>query len=77
MAHPQLGVAALVGVRRRPTPVLGQEQRQSVAGAREVGLFGIQRQQDVVGGHAGVELVDETFEERHAADPEKQRGRRV
>ena len=68
--HPQAGMATLVGVRRGPAPVLGEEQRQPVASAREVGLLGIQREQHVVGGHAGVERVDEALEERHAADPE-------
>ena len=70
-------MATLVGVRRGPTPVLGQEERQPVTRTRQVGLFGIERKQYIVGGDAGVERVDEAFEERHAADSEKQRGRRV
>ncbi len=48
-----------------------------MAGTGEVGLLGVERQQHLVGDDTVVEGVDERLEERHAADPEKQCGRRV
>jgi len=60
--HPQPWVPSVVGVRRRPAPVLHEEQRQPVTGTREV-LVRVQRPQDRVQRNALVEPVDELPED--------------
>jgi hypothetical protein len=51
----------------RPTPVLGQEQRQAALGRAQI-LLRVQGAKDVIGGDAAVEARDQRFEEGHAAD---------
>lgn len=61
--HPQLRMAPLLHIRGRTTPVLSQEEVKSVPGTAQVWLLGIERQEDLVGGHSFVEGVDEFLEE--------------
>jgi hypothetical protein len=69
-------MAAFEVVRPRAAPVLGEEQRQPMAGTGQV-LFRIERPNDRVGRDAVVEAPDEALEERHAADTVVQREGRV
>jgi hypothetical protein len=66
VAHPQPRVAALLGVGRRPAPVLHEEHPQPVLGRTEV--VRVQRPQHRVLGHAGVEVGHQPAEDRLAAD---------
>ena len=61
MAQSQAGMASLVAVRVRPTPVLDQEKGQPLAGAGEVFLR-VDGAQDRVGRDLGVEALDERAE---------------
>src|SRR5215475_4857784 len=67
MPHAQPGVAAGVGIRGRAAPVLNEEQPQPLSGRAQV-VLGVDRGQHRVGGHPGVEGVDEPGERRLAAD---------
>ena len=71
VAHPQPGMAALLVVGGRAAPVLGQEQRQAVAGAGEVRLR-VERPEVRIGLDPVVEPVDEAPRRR----PSRRRGRR-
>ena len=68
MAHPQAGMAALVGVRGRAAPVLHEEQPQPIAGAGQVGRLRVQPHEQRIPGDTVVEHIDEPREERLAAD---------
>ena len=68
VTHPQGGVAALLLIRRRPAPVLREEQRQLVTRGTELLGLRVQREQRGIALHTVVEPVDERLEERHAAD---------
>jgi len=59
-------VAATVAVRRRPTPVLREEEGEVLCGRTEI--VGIQRAQHDVVCDPLIEAVDESDEERHPAD---------
>jgi hypothetical protein len=67
VAHAQPRVPTLVGVGRRPAPVLHEKQRQPVLGRTEI-LLGIQRPQEVVVRDLRVEARDDPAERRLAAD---------
>jgi len=56
----------LLVVRGRPAPVLGEKERQPMAGARKIGLR-VDRAQDRVDRDAVVEMADEGLEEGHPA----------
>ena len=77
VAQSQAGMAALVGVRRRPTPVLHEEQPQAVASAGQVWRLGVQAKEHRIGGHAVVEGVDEAAEERLRRPPARTAARRA
>ena len=76
VTHSEARMAALEVVGARAAPVLGEEQRQPVAGTGQV-LLRIERPNDRVGRDAVIEAPDETLEERHAADTVVQREGRV
>ena len=67
--HSQLRMTTLLHVRRGSAPVLGEEERQAMFGTVEVRLVRVQRPQNLVGDHAGIELVHQANEEVHASDP--------
>ena len=66
--------SSIVG--RRAAPVLGEEQRQPVAGARQVVGLGVDGEERGVRGDALVEPVDEGLEEGHPAGEIEERGSR-
>ena len=68
MPHPERRVTALLVIGRRPSPVLGQEERQLVARGSQILRLRIQREQRGISLHTVVEAVDQRLEERHAAD---------
>src|SRR4051794_12868390 len=73
VAHPEPRVAAALRVRRRPAPVLHQEQPEALLGGSEVVLGG-DRPQVVVLGHAPVEGGDDPGDRLLAADLGVERG---
>ncbi len=56
-----------------PTPILGEEERESPARRRQIGGLGVQAEQRGVGGDTLVEPVDQRLEEGHATDGVVQR----
>ena len=66
VAYPEPRMPALVVVRPRPAPVLGEEQGQPPLRRGEIGL-GIQRPQDLVVGDGRIERPDQRLEEGHPA----------
>ena len=75
VAQPQPRVPALLGVGRRPAPVLDQEQREPLPRATQVGRLRIQAYEHRILRDTVVERVDEATEERTAADAFVQAGR--
>ena len=67
-------MATLGVVRSRPSPVLGEKERQPMAGSGEVARIRIDRHEDRIRRGAGIEVIDEPFEERHAAGGVVERG---
>ena len=67
VAHAQSGVAALLRVGAGAAPVLGEEERQVLLRLDEV--VGVEGAQHGVGGHPGVEAVDQRGEEGLPAHP--------
>jgi hypothetical protein len=63
MSLAQTRVTTFIAVRRRPTPVLNEKQRQPFACAGQIVMVGVQRPQHVVLHHAFVEAIDQANEE--------------
>jgi hypothetical protein len=59
----QSRMTTLVAVGRRTSPVLDEEQSESLTRAGEIRLLGIETQEDFVRRHAGVETINEAHEE--------------